>query len=103
MSGLGTFGFEYRPRNDGRLVLATTRTHGSEQVEKAIAKTNPSEVVRVGGAGHKALLVLEGKLEPSLSLTALQGRWMCTSSQAQERRSGTPARQRQSSGPLEGL
>jgi 3'(2'), 5'-bisphosphate nucleotidase len=75
MSGLGTFGFEYRPRNDGRLVLATTRTHGSEQVEKAIAKTNPSEVVRVGGAGHKALLVLEGKVDVYLFASPGTKKW----------------------------
>src|SRR4051794_11929703 len=60
MKGLGAFGFTYTPRNDGKLILATTRSHYNEQVAQAIKKINPTEVVRVGGAGHKALLVLKG-------------------------------------------
>jgi len=75
MKGLGTFGFEHKERKDDRLVIATTRTHGSASVEKAIAKTNPSEVVRVGGAGHKALLVLEGKVDVYLFASPGTKKW----------------------------
>jgi len=75
LKGMGAFGFEYKNRNDGRFVVATTRTHGSEQVEKAIATTNPSEVIRVGGAGHKALLVMEGVVDIYIFASAGTKKW----------------------------
>ncbi len=65
MIGLGVEGLERKERNDGKLIIATTRTHGSPEVEAAIARVKPDDVIRVGGAGHKALLVLEGMNQPT--------------------------------------
>lgn len=46
---------------DGCLIVTTTRSHSSSTVNDAIEALSPSEVVRVGGAGHKVMLLLEGK------------------------------------------
>nr|XP_053634991.1 3'(2'),5'-bisphosphate nucleotidase 1-like isoform X2 [Cherax quadricarinatus] len=46
---------------DGCLIVTTTRSHSSSTVNDAIDALSPSEVVRVGGAGHKVMLLLEGK------------------------------------------
>lgn len=37
------------------------RTHSDEHVERAISLIKPDVVLKVGGAGYKALLVLEGE------------------------------------------
>ena len=34
----------------------TTRSHDTEAVRQCIAACEPTEVVRVGGAGHKVLI-----------------------------------------------
>ena len=31
MRGVGAFGFQNKPRNDGQFIMATTRTHGSRE------------------------------------------------------------------------
>lgn len=41
-------------------VLVTTRTHTSQVTEDAIKKLNLDTVLRVGGAGYKVLLLLDG-------------------------------------------
>ncbi|XP_069166039.1 3'(2'),5'-bisphosphate nucleotidase 1 isoform X1 [Procambarus clarkii] len=46
---------------DGRLIVTTTRSHSSSTVNDAIDAVSPDEVLRVGGAGHKVMLLLEGK------------------------------------------
>jgi len=51
------------PRTDNRLILTTTASHNSAAVDNAIAKIKPDEVIRVGGAGYKVLLLLEGKAD----------------------------------------
>jgi len=75
MDGVGAFGFNTVSRNDGKFVIATTRTHGSKETEKAIEMLKPQEVVRVGGAGHKALLVLEGKVDAYVFPTPGTKKW----------------------------
>ncbi|KAG0717917.1 3'(2'),5'-bisphosphate nucleotidase 1 [Chionoecetes opilio] len=46
---------------DGKLIVTTTRSHSSSTVNDAIAALSPTEVLRVGGAGHKVMMLLEGK------------------------------------------
>jgi 3'(2'), 5'-bisphosphate nucleotidase len=41
-------------------MLTTTRTHNSPVVDKAIELLRPDDVIRVGGAGFKVLLVISG-------------------------------------------
>lgn len=46
---------------EGKLIVTTTRSHSSTTVNDAIKAVSPDEVLRVGGAGHKVMLLLEGK------------------------------------------
>lgn len=59
--GLGAFGVvQERPPQDQR-VITTTRSHMTDAVSQAINACEPTNVLQVGGAGHKVLLLIEGK------------------------------------------
>jgi 3'(2'), 5'-bisphosphate nucleotidase len=60
MPGVGIHGFEPTTRTDNRIILATTRANFSPFIDKAIKAVKPDEVLLVGGAGYKVLLLLEG-------------------------------------------
>jgi len=49
----GCFGFERKLPDPAERVVVTTRSHDTEAVRKCIAACEPTEVIRVGGAGHK--------------------------------------------------
>lgn len=59
--GLGAYGFVPNKAPEGENIIATTRSHGTRAVVEAIESCEPTEVLRVGGAGHKVLLLIEGK------------------------------------------
>ncbi|XP_072032724.1 3'(2'),5'-bisphosphate nucleotidase 1-like isoform X2 [Amphiura filiformis] len=59
MLELGAFGYEHK--ENPKRVITTTRSHGTKEVQDAIDAMKPDEVLRVGGAGHKVLLLLEGR------------------------------------------
>ncbi|XP_054153695.1 3'(2'),5'-bisphosphate nucleotidase 1-like [Oppia nitens] len=59
--GLGAYGFQHRQPPVGKVIVTTTRSHSSPTINAAIEHINPDEVIRVGGAGHKVLLVIEGQ------------------------------------------
>lgn len=59
--GVGAFGIERKALGHDTKIVVTTRSHETEAVRNAIAACEPTEVVRVGGAGHKVLLLIEGK------------------------------------------
>ncbi|KFD50586.1 hypothetical protein M514_08535 [Trichuris suis] len=44
-----------------KLIVVTTRSHGNELLDKTLKALKPDEICKVGGAGHKALMLLEGK------------------------------------------
>ncbi|XP_027216533.1 3'(2'),5'-bisphosphate nucleotidase 1 isoform X1 [Penaeus vannamei] len=54
-------GMKILPPPEGKLIVTTTRSHSSSTVNDAISAVSPDEVLRVGGAGHKVMLLLEGK------------------------------------------
>ncbi|RUS84597.1 hypothetical protein EGW08_007624 [Elysia chlorotica] len=60
--GLGSYGFtrEVPPANQN--LITTTRSHSDWIVTEAVNSCEPTEIVRVGGAGHKVLLLIEGKV-----------------------------------------
>lgn len=63
---LGAFGFEDpKPPTEGN-ILATTRSHSNKTVVDSIDACEPTEVVRVGGAGHK--VSMSSPLRHNLSL-----------------------------------
>lgn len=50
---LGTHGIERKFLSHDTKIVVTTRSHETEAVRNAIAACEPTEVLRVGGAGHK--------------------------------------------------
>lgn len=60
--GLGAFGFERETPPPNKVIVTTSRSHSDRMVTEAVEACNPDEVVRVGGAGHKVLLLIEGKV-----------------------------------------
>ena len=61
--GLGAFGFESQVQLDDENIIVTTRSHGTGAVAEAVEACKPTEVLRVGGCGHKVVLLLEGKAQ----------------------------------------
>ncbi|CAD5118703.1 DgyrCDS7385 [Dimorphilus gyrociliatus] len=60
--GVGAYGIPQPtvPPSTGR-IITTTRSHSSGSVKAAVDSCEPTEVIKVGGAGHKVLLLIEGK------------------------------------------
>lgn len=59
--GLGCFGLKPNLLPNDRLIVTTTASHGNAMINTAIDALNPYQIVRVGGAGHKVLTIIEGK------------------------------------------
>ncbi|XP_059154698.1 3'(2'),5'-bisphosphate nucleotidase 1-like isoform X2 [Physella acuta] len=59
--GLGAFGFVPVAPPTDKNIITTTRSHSDWVVSEAVSACEPSDVIKVGGAGHKVLLLLEGK------------------------------------------
>ncbi|KAL3874120.1 hypothetical protein ACJMK2_037176 [Sinanodonta woodiana] len=59
--GLGAFGFERGQPPAGR-IITTTRSHSDRIITESVNACEPTEVLRVGGAGHKVLLLIENKV-----------------------------------------
>lgn len=59
--GAGTVGIEKIPPPAEGLICTTTRSHSNKLVNAALEAVNPSEVLKVGGSGHKVMLLIEGK------------------------------------------
>lgn len=59
--GLGVGGFQPVPPPKDKKVVVTTRSHMTPVVQQALDELKPDEVRRVGGAGFKVLLVMEGE------------------------------------------
>ncbi|EFA75870.1 bisphosphate nucleotidase [Heterostelium album PN500] len=48
-----------QPEDRDKIILATTASHYNEQVDRAVQLIKPDKVIRAGGAGFKALMVIE--------------------------------------------
>lgn len=59
--GLGSFGYKPQLPPDNQNVITTTRSHADWMVTEAVNSCQPTEVIKVGGAGHKVLLLIEGR------------------------------------------
>lgn len=51
--GLGAFGFQRKELAKDKRIITTTRSHCTKLVNDCIDSMNPTEVMRVGGAGNK--------------------------------------------------
>ncbi|XP_046401412.1 3'(2'),5'-bisphosphate nucleotidase 1 isoform X2 [Ischnura elegans] len=61
IDGCGFGGFTVGSAPKDQRVICTTRSHLDATVQSALDAMTPDEILRVGGAGHKVLLLLEGK------------------------------------------
>nr|CAD7598774.1 unnamed protein product [Timema genevievae] len=59
--GGGVGGFVPTSAPEGCRILTTTRSHSTPVVQAALDALQPDEVIRVGGAGHKVMMLIEGK------------------------------------------
>ncbi|CAG9765721.1 unnamed protein product [Ceutorhynchus assimilis] len=59
--GLGVGGFVPHPPPSDKFIITTTRSHADAVVNKTLEALKADEIIRVGGAGHKVLMLLEGK------------------------------------------
>ncbi|PAA87615.1 hypothetical protein BOX15_Mlig003614g1, partial [Macrostomum lignano] len=61
LEGLGVFGLSETEiaNNPPGNIIATTRSHSNQIVNDAVTACEPTEVLRVGGSGHKVLLLIE--------------------------------------------
>ncbi|GAB1609572.1 3'(2'),5'-bisphosphate nucleotidase 1-like [Argonauta hians] len=58
--GVGAFGLNSKPAPANENIITTTRSHSDPKVTSAVEACQPTNVIKVGGAGHKVLLVCEG-------------------------------------------
>jgi len=73
--GIGCGGFKPLPPPEGRRVIATTRSHMTDLVLQTIEALKPDEVLKVGGAGFKVLMVMEGKATAYVFASAGCNKW----------------------------
>ncbi|GFR21450.1 3'(2'),5'-bisphosphate nucleotidase 1 [Trichonephila clavata] len=59
--GVGTHGIDHKKPPESKRIITTTRSHSNPVINSTIAAMKPDEVLKVGGAGHKVLLLIEGK------------------------------------------
>ena len=59
--GHGAYGFQANIPAARENIITTTRSHSSKTVMAAVQACQPTQVLRVGGCGHKVLLIIEGK------------------------------------------
>lgn len=52
MAVTGSFGFHRNENLEGN-IITTTRSHSDYTITKTVQACEPTEVLRVGGAGHK--------------------------------------------------
>lgn len=75
LNGLGIGGFTQQNAPDGSLIVTTTRSHSNELVQSALQALQPTEVLRVGGAGYKVLQLLEGNAHAYVFASAGCKKW----------------------------
>merc|ERR1711936_492112 len=59
--GGGVFGLEPCSPPEGKRIVTTTRSHSTGLVQDCLDILAPDEILKVGGAGHKVMLLMEGK------------------------------------------
>ena len=61
IDGVGFGGFKPISPPEGKRIITTTRSRYDSTVKAALDALHPDEILRVGGAGYKVILLLEGK------------------------------------------
>nr|XP_018910112.1 PREDICTED: 3'(2'),5'-bisphosphate nucleotidase 1 [Bemisia tabaci] len=61
LQGYGVAGFKPIPPPSNKRIITTTRSHFTPEIQETLDAMCPDELLRVGGAGHKVILLMEGK------------------------------------------
>ncbi|KAK0182837.1 hypothetical protein PV327_000931 [Microctonus hyperodae] len=75
IEGVGFGGFKPILPPVGKRIITTTRSHSNKTVQAALDALKPDEILRVGGAGHKVVLLLEGKAHAYIFASRGCKRW----------------------------
>ncbi|XP_076765646.1 3'(2'),5'-bisphosphate nucleotidase 1 isoform X2 [Xylocopa sonorina] len=75
INGVGFGGFTPSAPPNGKRIITTTRSHSDTNVEAAINALSPDDVLRVGGAGYKVILLMEGKAHAYVMASRGCQRW----------------------------
>ncbi|CAD7084960.1 unnamed protein product [Hermetia illucens] len=75
LRGLGIGGFTPKDAPSDKFIVTTTRSHSNATVQCALDAMQPTEVLRVGGAGYKVLQLLEGKAHAYVFASAGCKKW----------------------------
>lgn len=75
INGVGFGGFTLFPPPSGKKIVTTTRSHSDSNVQAAVNALSPNEVLRVGGAGYKVVLLMEGKAHAYVFASKGSKRW----------------------------
>merc|ERR1712008_646508 len=59
--GGGVFGLEPCSPPEGKRIVTTTRSHSTGLVQDCLDILAPDQILKVGCAGHKVMLLMEGK------------------------------------------
>ncbi|KAL5008577.1 hypothetical protein ScPMuIL_014158 [Solemya velum] len=59
--GVGSYGFSRQKAPKGQNIITTSRAHSDRIVTESVEACKPTSIIRAGGAGHKVLLIIEGK------------------------------------------
>jgi len=59
--GCGVVGLTPKSPPEGKRIVTTTRSHSTGLIKDALDILQPDEILRVGGAGHKVILLMEGE------------------------------------------
>ncbi|GLG93067.1 hypothetical protein R5R35_001996 [Gryllus longicercus] len=73
--GVGVGGFEPKAAPEGQRIITTTRSHSTPEVQATLDAMKPDNILRVGGAGHKVMLLIEGKAHAYVFASAGCKRW----------------------------
>ncbi|XP_014205797.1 3'(2'),5'-bisphosphate nucleotidase 1 [Copidosoma floridanum] len=75
IEGVGVGGFTPTPPPKGKRIITTTRSHSDSTVEAALNALEPDEILKVGGAGHKVMLLLDGKAHAYVFASGGSKKW----------------------------
>lgn len=72
---IGYGGFTLAAPSKDKKVITTTRSHSNARVEAVLESMKPDDIIRVGGAGNKAILLMEGKCNAYVFASAGCQKW----------------------------
>lgn len=75
IKGIGIGGFTPKSPPEDQRIVATTRSHSDGLVNQAVEAMEPTSVLRVGGAGHKVMLLMEGQAHAYVFASGGSKRW----------------------------